>query len=195
MHGDVSKAVTESIRAGTPLWESLVPKHVSEEIKANQLVRVSQPSKVVEIFVSLFQVHLRPHLPCGSKLCLFSSACYRLYLRKGYCTCTCGGLCQNLALCRERAELKRLSPCAAGLPHPLRAAVLAAVGAVVQQRPRRQRPRRRVWLQGAGSGAGALRRRVLVVSRRCLPALCGEIGGLVSCGVRLAGGEAGRVDA
>lgn len=63
MHGDVSKAVTESIRAGTPLWESLVPKHVSEEIKANQLVRFSRlnyrdvhssteiPSKVVEMFV------------------------------------------------------------------------------------------------------------------------------------------------
>jgi hypothetical protein len=44
MHGDVSKAVTESIRAGTPLWESLVPKHVSEEIKANQLLGYRTPS-------------------------------------------------------------------------------------------------------------------------------------------------------
>ncbi len=44
MHTDVSKVVTESIRAGTPLWESLVPRHVVDEIKENSLVAPPAPS-------------------------------------------------------------------------------------------------------------------------------------------------------
>ena len=31
-HGDVSQIVTESIRAGTPDWEALVPRHVCEQV-------------------------------------------------------------------------------------------------------------------------------------------------------------------
>ena len=38
MHADVSRTVSDSIRAGTPLWESLVPKHVAEEIKSKHLL-------------------------------------------------------------------------------------------------------------------------------------------------------------
>ena len=38
MHADVSRAVSDSIRAGTELWESLVPKHVAEEIKSKHLL-------------------------------------------------------------------------------------------------------------------------------------------------------------
>jgi hypothetical protein len=44
MHADVSKAVTESIRMGTELWEKLVPRHVADEIKANHLLGY-RPSK------------------------------------------------------------------------------------------------------------------------------------------------------
>lgn len=33
------QVVTESIRAGTPVWESLVPRHVVDEIKENKLVQ------------------------------------------------------------------------------------------------------------------------------------------------------------
>ena len=38
MHADVSRAVSDSIRAGTDLWETLVPKHVAEEIKSKHLL-------------------------------------------------------------------------------------------------------------------------------------------------------------
>jgi len=37
-HGDVSKLVAESIRAGTPDWEGLVPHHVRDQIKALNLL-------------------------------------------------------------------------------------------------------------------------------------------------------------
>jgi hypothetical protein len=46
MHADVSRTVTDSIRAGTSVWETLVPKHVAEEIKSKHLLgyRPRQPS-------------------------------------------------------------------------------------------------------------------------------------------------------
>ena len=37
-HGDVSKLVSESIRAGTREWEALVPHHVRDQIKALNLL-------------------------------------------------------------------------------------------------------------------------------------------------------------
>jgi hypothetical protein len=37
-HGDVSKLVAESIRAGTREWEALVPHHVRDQIKALNLL-------------------------------------------------------------------------------------------------------------------------------------------------------------
>lgn len=37
-HGDVSKRVSESIRAGTDEWEGLVPHHVREQIKSLELM-------------------------------------------------------------------------------------------------------------------------------------------------------------
>ena len=46
MHRDVTRVVTESIRAGTSVWESLVPRHVSEEIKTKHLLGYrSQPQQ------------------------------------------------------------------------------------------------------------------------------------------------------
>ena len=36
--GDVSKRVSESIRMGTTEWESLVPRHVCEQIKSLKLL-------------------------------------------------------------------------------------------------------------------------------------------------------------
>ena len=46
MHSDVSRTVTDSIRAGTSVWETLVPKHVAEEIKSKHLLgyRPRQPN-------------------------------------------------------------------------------------------------------------------------------------------------------
>ena len=38
LHTDVTRVVTDSIRAGTPLWESLVPHHVATEIKQKNLL-------------------------------------------------------------------------------------------------------------------------------------------------------------
>ena len=38
MHADVSRTVSDSIRAGTDVWETLVPKHVAEEIKSKHLL-------------------------------------------------------------------------------------------------------------------------------------------------------------
>lgn len=35
---DVTRAVTDSIRAGTSLWEDLVPHHVATEIKQKNLL-------------------------------------------------------------------------------------------------------------------------------------------------------------
>jgi len=54
MHTDVSKVVTESIRAGTPVWESLVPRHVVDEIKENKLLgyksaAVAQPESPTSV--------------------------------------------------------------------------------------------------------------------------------------------------
>lgn len=46
MHSDVSKVVTESIRAGTTTWESLVPRHVVEEIKTNKLLGWRDPEQI-----------------------------------------------------------------------------------------------------------------------------------------------------
>ncbi len=45
-HGDVSQIVTESIRAGTPDWESLVPRHVCEQIKAQNLLGYREPATI-----------------------------------------------------------------------------------------------------------------------------------------------------
>lgn len=38
MHQDITRVVAESIRTGTPLWESLVPHHVATEIKDKNLL-------------------------------------------------------------------------------------------------------------------------------------------------------------
>ena len=45
-HGDVSKLVAESIRAGTREWEALVPHHVRDQIKALNLLG-HQPRKAL----------------------------------------------------------------------------------------------------------------------------------------------------
>lgn len=44
-YGDVSRRVQELLRAGSPDWECMVPRHVANQIKAQQLLGYRSPDE------------------------------------------------------------------------------------------------------------------------------------------------------